>query len=717
MSSGSFVPPVSPPRFDATPHSIERDTNQLITERASFVDRVVKFKDDPLNAFEKGILPWIEYENTYIRRRRLLGYFSNESPDVDVREASREASKKFNQADVELYARQDFYELVKSARSKTIDLDPEYVHYLKLKEESFETNGLTLTDPIKLKEYKELKNKINNLQTDLVKRINDDANAGSWFRRDDLEGLPDSYLDSHKKFRDDGGDPNADIWISSKESDTTIFFQHVINSEVRKAHFIVSQNRGVANSSMYRELFMLKDQAAKILGYSSHAAFRTNYQTMKTPENVLGFLKDLAVRLKPKAKQHASDLLKLKAEHLKESGQQTDNSGILFQWDQAFYTRLLKEEVCDFDSSFISEYFSLQHSIKILLGFYEHLFGVFIKEYSPKDHEVIAKDVYVYTIWDADNHNAFIGYFYFDPFPRPGKYSHFGHFGLQPGNALDPNNIAYPVSVISANFPPPTADTPSLLTHGLLRRLFHEIGHAMHGTLSMTKCAAVQGTGSLGRDYAEAVAIMFEAFLWQPRHMRECSLHYSYQSPAYEAAWRKANPGKERPPRTLDEGVIERLVLSRTVGLAEDRMRQIMMSLYDFKVHGPGDEIDLATINLAELYNKMFFDMIGAHGLEVETGKWDQLHRYTSLRHLVAGYDSYIYAYVFSRMWADDLFHTGFAKDTMSIEAGRRYRRIVLQPGGSKDSADILREFLGREPNDEAFLRALGVTNDDDGKL
>src|ERR1700755_820361 len=92
------------------------------------------------------------------------------------------------------------------------------------------------------------------------------------------------------------------------------------------------------------------------------------------------------------------------------------------------------------------------------------------------------------------------------------------------------------------NMPRPTETRPPLLLHDQLRRLFHELGHAMHSVLSKTRCARFHGPPSDDRDFAEAVSMMFENFLWTEQHMTNISLHYSYLSSEYEGAWKAANP-------------------------------------------------------------------------------------------------------------------------------------------------------------------------------
>jgi Zn-dependent oligopeptidase len=55
--------------------------------------------------------------------------------------------------------------------------------------------------------------------------------------------------------------------------------------------------------------------------------------------------------------------------------------------------------------------------------------------------------------------------------------------------------------------------------------------------------------------------------------------------------------------------------------------------------------------------------------------------------------------------------YTVFENPPPGEPPGRRYRRAILEPGGSVDGAELVRRFLGREPNNEAFLRDLGLND------
>ena len=72
---------------------------------------------------------------------------------------------------------------------------------------------------------------------------------------------------------------------------------------------------------------------------------------------------------------------------------------------------------------------------------------------------------------------------------------------------------------------------------------------------------------------------------------------------------------------------------------------------------------------------------------------------------MLSGYESQFYCYLLSLVYACDLFSEFEKGGIMNPEIGKRYVDTVLKPGASRSGKSILRDFLGREPNDKAFLR------------
>jgi metallopeptidase MepB len=268
----------------------------------------------------------------------------------------------------------------------------------------------------------------------------------------------------------------------------------------------------------------------------------------------------------------------------------------------------------------------------------------------------------------------------------------------------------YPAAAMVMNLPHPTDTRPPLLLHDQLRRLFHELGHAMHSMLSKTKCARFHGPPGYDRDFAEAVSMMFENFLWIPEHMANISLHYSYLSPKYLEAWHRSNPGASPPPRHLSEDMIDNMIRAKDMGGAIDELTKIWHSKFDMAIHSPETPEELANLDLQVLWNQSMVEITGLKGPESEDEAFTWASGFSAFRAPVSGYDAGYYTYILSRFISDDLFYTGFREDTMNSERGARYRDIVLRPGGSKPSLEILREFLGRAPNDEAFNKEHSLT-------
>jgi metallopeptidase MepB len=259
------------------------------------------------------------------------------------------------------------------------------------------------------------------------------------------------------------------------------------------------------------------------------------------------------------------------------------------------------------------------------------------------------------------------------------------------------------------NMPRPTEAQPPLLLHDQLRRLFHELGHAMHNLLSKTRCARFHGPPGDDRDFSEAVSMMFENFLWTPEHMTSISLHYSYLSPEYQHAWKEANPDSPLPSRHLPEETIHKIIRAKSEGGTLEELTKIWHSKFDMTIHSPESAEALAQLDLKRLWSESLVDITGLKGPDSENGVSPIGSGFASFRAPASGYDAGYYTYVLSRVISDDLFHTGFGEDTMDPERGARYRDIVLRPGGSKPSWDILREFLGRPPNDKAFNKEHGL--------
>jgi len=205
----------------------------------------------------------------------------------------------------------------------------------------------------------------------------------------------------------------------------------------------------------------------------------------------------------------------------------------------------------------------------------------------------------------------------------------------------------YPSAAIVMNYTPPTPTMPCLLDMPQVRSLFHEMGHGLHNTLSVTICARFHGT-RVERDFVEAPSMMFEYFFWRPLHIKEVSCHYSYILPEYAQAWRDANPmSEDLPPRQLPEETVAALVQLKDSNNPFKFLSSLHYASYDMTVHNPDSREVLEAMNFCEIFNKSRNETMCLEGGEVLGEGWEWAHFESLLRHINGGgYDVGYYAYV-----------------------------------------------------------------------
>ena len=268
-----------------------------------------------------------------------------------------------------------------------------------------------------------------------------------------------------------------------------------------------------------------------------------------------------------------------------------------------------------------------------------------------------------------------LAYFFMDLFPRPDKFGHAAAFTLRGGRRLADGMYQAPVSAIVANLTKPTETQPSLLRHDEVLTLFHEFGHVVHQTLTRAECLRFSGT-STERDFVEAPSQMLEQWLWLPQILARFSRHVETGVP-------------------LPESLVEAMVAAKNLNSGVLTARQLFFAELDMAYHGPGDRKDTTAICR---------DLYPITGFAMPEGTYWQ----AGFGHMF-GYDAGYYGYLWSEVYATDMFTRFEADGPLNPVLGLEYRRKVLERGGSVDGAVLVRDFLGREPNNEAFLRHLGL--------
>ncbi|KAM7197285.1 hypothetical protein V8F33_005713 [Rhypophila sp. PSN 637] len=715
-------PPQAPPLFTGTKESIVADTKSMCDNTRSLLDKLVadiKPAEDPKSpSFESVMRPQIEDENQSSLSARILGFYQYVSADSALRDASTEAEKIMDEFGIECSMREDVFRLVdavyqSSGLAASKEADPnrlidealaksaglqnvESGKLLEKERKNFIKNGLGLPAGEKRERFREIKKRLSQIQIAFQKTLNEE-NGGLWFTKEELDGVPEDVLVNLEKGE---GENEGKIKLSFKYPDLFPTLKFAKNPDTRKTLFIANENKCNSNVELFKEAILLRDEAARLLGYPDHASFIIEDKMAKTPKTVWDFLGDLRTRLAPGGAKEVEHLLELKKKDHEERGLPFD--GNYYLWDHRFYDRLLVEKEYSIDENAVAEYFPIQDTIAGMLKIFEEIFGLVFVQLSPEDRSRISptgkaediawhEDVIIFSVWnDESGGDGFVGYLYLDLHPRQGKYGHAANFNLQPGFQQANGTRRYPATALVCNFSKPTPQKPSLLKHDEVVTLFHELGHGIHDLAGKTQYARFHGTSTV-RDFVEAPSQMLENWCWTPGPLKGLSKHYK--------------TGEQIP-----DDLIEKLMATKNVNGALFNLRQLHFGLFDMTVHSPKSHAELEALDASKFYNELRADISKLKGPEAlgEPATWG--NGQATFGHLIGGYDAGYYGYLSSQVYSTDMFYSKFKHNPMDKVEGRRYRHTVLEKGGSQDEMLTLEQFLGRKPNSEAFYKDLGLS-------
>lgn len=364
----------------------------------------------------------------------LVSFYASTFPSKDLRDASSAVERLFNDAEIELYSRQDMFlrvDKVIQQQDKHLgpSLDAESLYYLQKLHRRFHQNGCSIGDEGQRNDFKAKMKRLG----DLVRQCNMDLNediSGIWLGLHELEGIPQSLIGRLKQGE---GEHSDDLWLPTKVPFSSPAITNAKSEATRKRIYYAVQNRMKMNVPLFREILLLRDETARMLGYADHATLKMADKMMQTPQVVEAMLLDIRTAIAPLATQDAEELLEIKRDEAKSSGANADE---LYLWDLSYYSERRSEKEAQQDSS-ISEYFELNTTLAKLMEIFEHLFGVRFRRIDVRRQNkasgslVWHKDVQMYSVWNVDGPEEFLGYAYLDFFPRDGKYSHAGHYSLQ----------------------------------------------------------------------------------------------------------------------------------------------------------------------------------------------------------------------------------------------------------------------------------------------
>ncbi|EDO48068.1 predicted protein [Nematostella vectensis] len=653
-------------KWDLSPKDIAEKTEALIKKARDVYDKVGSLKPEEVT-YENCLKALASSERDYSSNKSILDFPQHMSTDKDVRAASTEADRKLSDFEVEMSMRKDIFDnLVAFKENNKQPISAEAQRVLDKLIKLGRRNGLHL--PVdKQNEIKSIKKKLSDLGIDFNRNCNEE-NTKLYFTKEELAGLPDDFVNSLDK-REDGK-----LEVSLKYPHYFPCMRKASNPETRRQlEFAFNRRCMEENTKILEELVVLRKKRSDILGYATHSDYITEMRMSKSAANVSKFLSDLAIKLHPLADAELKTMLDLKEQECKQLGHPYD--GKINYWDMRYYMTMVEEKNYVIDHNKLKEYFPLAVVTKGLLDIYQDLLGLRFLEI--KKPHVWHEDVQLFSVEDVST-STIIGYFYLDLFPREGKFSHAACFGLQPGCLLDDGSRQLSVAAMEANFTRPSEERPSLLTHQEVETFFHEFGHVMHQICAKAEFALFSGT-NVERDFVEAPSQMLENWCWEKEPLRRMSAHFKDKSP-------------------IPDEMLDKLIASRNANAGVFNLRQILLGTFDQEIHTSPQVVDTAKV----------FASLSDEILHIPATPGTNMP--ASFGHLAGGYDAQYYGYLWSEVFCMDMFYSRFKKEgIMSTKVGMDYRRCILEPGGSIDATEMLKNFLGREPSQEAFLVSKGL--------
>jgi len=658
FAAAPFVP-ASTLRYEPTPQELIEDCRAAKKRAESALEEVARM---PASGRTFDNTPWAIDQigaglADHTASDTFLKYVSISS---NVREAGNECETLLGQFSVDMYSREDLYRSLKEYASKGEALTGESKRLVDKELLDFKRSGLELPKDQR-QAITDLRKKLVELEATFGKNINEYKDA-ALFLESELDGLPEDFVARLEKV-------DGKYKVGLDYPDYFPFMENSTNPAARAVLEAKFNDRAARqNLPVLKEVLALRLKAANLLGYKTHAHFVLEDRMAKDPKTVADFI----TRLRKKVKILGGDELDT-LKSLKYVYEGAGPSKQFNAWDWRFYDNQLKKVKYAVDNQKIKEYFPADHVTEQMLGVYQKLLG--LKYRQIVDAAIWHPDVKLYEITDASGGEP-IAYFYLDLFPREGKYKHAAAFSLITGRVMPDGRYQKPVSAMVANFNKSTKDRPSLLTHDEVETFFHEFGHIMHQTLTKARYGRFSGSAT-ARDFVEAPSQMLENWVWDREVLASLSGHYLDRT------------------KKLPDALLNKMLAAKNVNSGLTTLRQLLFGSVDQLYHGkPPADTTAAYARLAKEVSM----------IPTSAGT----HPEASFGHLM-GYDSGYYGYMWSKVYAEDMYSLFKAAGALNPQLGRRYRTEILEKGSSRDEMDSLKAFLLREPNEDAFLESIGL--------
>ena len=528
---------------------------------------------------------------------------------------------------------------------------------------SFVQNGVNLP-----KKEKEKFAKISEELSQLTQKFNQNvlADNNDYFlqvtNKKDLRGLPENAIAAAKA---EAEERKLEGWVFTLDYPSFgPFVTYADNRELREQMWRAYNSRGFRknannNDDLVRRISQLRMEKARLLGYDNYAAYALSDKMAKDVNTVGKFMQDLQNSAYRQALLDVKEVKQFASDHGVEYELQ--------RWDFSYWSEKLKKQKYSFDAELLRPYFQLDKVRQGIFDLYNTLYGV--KFVEANDIEVYHPDVKVYEVYDG---SRFMGVLYLDMYPRASKRSGAWMTEFRGQSNVDGKEIR-PLIQVVCNFTKPVGDQPSLLSFDEVETFMHEMGHAMHGMMSDVHYPSVAGT-NVKHDFVETMSQVMENWCYEPQFLNTFAKHYQTGD-------------------TIPTDFIKKIKASENFLSGYYCIRQLNYGNIDMAYHTLQAPL---TEDLESFEHRNMVEMLPVVKGAISSPAFTHIFS--------GGYAAGYYGYKWAEVLDADIFSKFKEDGIFNKQTANDFRNKILSRGGSDDPSVLFRNFMGRDPKNEAFL-------------
>lgn len=602
------------------------------------------------------------------------GIWSSNMSSPEFRAIQGEMAPKLSAFSSKITQNEALFQRVKAVYESDVvkSMRPDQQRLVQLTYDGFARNGATLNDVDKVR-YAEINQRLATLHTKFANNVlNDEESYVTPLTKDQLGGLPDSYIAAAKAVAG-SRDVSEGYAVTNTRSSMAPFLTYSTERDLREAVWSKYYARGdngdaFDNNAIIAKILQLRDERVGLLGYDNYAQWRLGNRMAGTPERALELMEAVWPAAIARVAEEVADMQAV-----------ADAEGADFKiapWDYRYYAEKVRKAKYDLDSDEVKQYLQLDKLTDAMFYVAGELFNFKFTPVPEGSVPVFHEDVGVWEVTDKTS-GEHVGLWYLDPFARQGKRSGAWATSYRSHTTFDgPKTV---LSSNNSNFIKGAPGEAVLISWDDANTFFHEFGHALHSLSSNVVYPTLNGGV---RDYTEFQSQLLERWLSTDEVVNNYLVHYKTGEPM---------------PAPLRQKIKDAATFNQGFATTE----YLASALVDMRYH----TTDPTGIDPDSFERETLIELNMPEEIVMR-------HRSPHFGHIFSGegYSAGYYGY----MWADVL--TSDAAESFKQAPGGFYDpevadrlvKYLFAPRNAMDPAEAFRKFKGRDADISALLRDRG---------